>query len=224
MRLVLVDDHALFRTGVRRFLSETNGHEVVGEASTAQAAFGVIDAQAPDVVLMDMAMPEMDGVLATREIGRRAPRARVLIVSAYDHVNDVVDALHAGAAGYALKSDSPDTLIEAIRTVSGGQRYLAPSLAPRLAAFNGRRRRANDVLGLLSAREREVFDLASECVRARDMALALSIARKTVDTHLNRINRKLGLRNMAELVRLAARLGMVSFARAQRPDTPTLDD
>jgi DNA-binding CsgD family transcriptional regulator len=103
--------------------------------------------------------------------------------------------------------------------VSRGQRYVATALAPRLAAFEGRRRRASDVLGILSAREREVFRLASECVIARDMARELCIARKTVDTHLNRINRKLGLRNMAELVRLAASLGMLHSARQPgRPD------
>jgi len=153
-----------------------------------------------------------------REIGRRAAKARVLIVSAHDQVNDVLDALEAGAAGYALKSDGPETLIEAIRMVSRGQRYVAATLAPRLAAFEGRRRRASDVLGILSAREREVFRLASECVIARDMARELCIARKTVDTHLNRINRKLGLRNMAELVRLAASLGMLHTSRTPRSD------
>ena len=218
MRIVLVDDHTLFRMGVRHVLTNTPGYEVVGEASTARSAFRIIDSLTPDVVLMDIAMPGMDGVLATREIGRRAPKARVLIVSAHDQVNDVLDALEAGAAGYALKSDGPETLIEAIRVVSRGQRYVAATLAPRLAAFEGRRRRASDVLGILSAREREVFRLASECVIARDMARELCIARKTVDTHLNRINRKLGLRNMAELVRLAASLGMLHTARTPRPD------
>jgi len=219
MRIVLVDDHTLFRMGVRHVLTTTPGYEVVGEASTARSAFKIIDALTPDVVLMDIAMPGMDGVLATREIGRRAPKARVLIVSAHDQVNDVLDALEAGAAGYALKSDGPETLIEAIRIVSRGQRFVAAALAPRLAAFEGRRRRASDVLGILSAREREVFRLASECVIARDMARELCIARKTVDTHLNRINRKLGLRNMAELVRLAASLGMIHTARTPRPES-----
>ena len=139
-------------------------------------------------------------------------------------MNDVLDALEAGAAGYALKSDGPETLIEAIRVVSRGQRYMAAALAPRLAAFEGRRRRASDVLGILSAREREVFRLASECVIARDMARELCIARKTVDTHLNRINRKLGLRNMAELVRLAASLGMLHSARTPRPKSADAAD
>ncbi len=217
MKIVLVDDHTLFRVGVRHVLATPPGFEVIGEASTARSAFRVIDATVPDLVLMDIALPGMDGVLATREIGRRAPRARVLIVSAHDQVNDVFDALDAGAAGYALKSDGPETLVEAIHAVAKGHRYVAPALAPRLAAFEARRRNANDVLGILSPREREVFRLASECVIARDMARELCIARKTVDSHLNRINRKLGLRNMAELVRLAANLGMLHSARTPGP-------
>jgi DNA-binding NarL/FixJ family response regulator len=215
MRIVLVDDHTLFRMGVRHVLTNTPGHEVVGEASTARSAFRIVDALAPDVVLMDIAMPGMDGVLATREIGRRAPKARVLIVSAHDQVNDVLDALEAGAAGYALKSDGPETLIEAIRVVSRGQRYVAAALAPRLAAFEGRRRRASDVLGILSAREREVFRLASECVIARDMARELCIARKTVDTHLNRINRS-RYAHMASSWTWPQSLGCSTSTRPQR--------
>jgi DNA-binding NarL/FixJ family response regulator len=223
MKIVLVDDHTLFRVGVRHVLATPPGFEVIGEASTARGAFRLIDAMVPDLVLMDIALPGMDGVLATREIGRRAPRARVLIVSAHDQVNDVLDALDAGAAGYALKSDGPETLVEAIQAVSKGHRYVAPTLAPRLAAFEARRRNASDVLGILSPREREVFRLASECVIARDMAKELCIARKTVDSHLNRINRKLGLRNMAELVRLAANLGMLHSARSSRAAAHTDD-
>ncbi len=217
MRIVLVDDHALFRMGVRQILTHTPGIEVVGEASTARDAFKLIDSLQPDLVLMDIALPGMDGVLATREIGRRAPTTRVLIVSAHDQVNDVLDALAAGAAGYALKCDSPEALVEGIGMVTRGERYIAPSLASRLAAFEGRRRQAGDVLDVLSAREREVFRLAAECVPARDMARELCIARKTVDTHLNRINRKLGLRNIAELVRLAANLGMLHSGRTPSP-------
>jgi DNA-binding CsgD family transcriptional regulator len=141
----------------------------------------------------------------------------VLIVSAHDQVNDVLDALSAGAAGYALKCDSPEALVEGIAMVARGERYIAPALAARLATFESRRRPAADVLDVLSAREREVFRLAAECVPARDMARELCIARKTVDTHLNRINRKLGLRNIAELVRLAANLGMLHSGRTPSP-------
>jgi DNA-binding NarL/FixJ family response regulator len=217
VRVVLVDDHALFRMGVRQILAHTPGFDVVGEACTARDAFKLVDSLRPDLVLMDIALPGMDGVVATREIGRRSPSCRVLIVSAHEQVNDVVDALAAGAAGYALKCDSPDALLEAIGMVMKGERYIAPVLAGRLAVFEGRRRPAADVLDVLSAREREVFRLAAECVPAREMARELCIARKTVDTHLNRINRKLGLRNIAELVRLAANLGMLHSGRTPSP-------
>jgi DNA-binding NarL/FixJ family response regulator len=220
VKVILVDDHALFRMGVRQILAHAPGIEVIGEASTAREAFKLIDALRPELVLMDIALPGMDGVLATREIGRRAPTTRVLIVSAHEQVNDLLDALDAGASGYALKCDSPDALLQGIGMVSRGERYIAPTLATRLAAFERRRRHAGDVLDVLSAREREVFRLAAECVPARDMARELCIARKTVDTHLNRINRKLGLRNIAELVRLAANLGMLHSGRTPSPLLP----
>jgi DNA-binding NarL/FixJ family response regulator len=217
MKVVLVEDHALFRMGVRQILATAPGYELVGEASTARAAFKVIEAVEPDVVLMDIALPGMDGVVATREIRRRAPSVRVLIMSAHDQVHDVLDAMNAGAAGYALKSDGPEALVQALKQVARGERYVAPAVAARLSTYEARRRRATDVLGVLSEREREVFRLAADCRIAREIARELCIARKTVDTHLNRINRKLGLRNLAELVRLGASLGLVHSARTPLP-------
>ena len=167
----------------------------------------------------------MDGVLATREIRRRVPQARVLIVTAHDQVNEVFDAFEAGASGYALKSDGPETLVEAIRTVSRGERYVAPALSEVSRHWRSSEARATTSSTVLSEREREIFRLAAQCVPARDMARELCIARKTVDSHLYRINHKLGLRNLAELVRLAANLGMLPPARTQPiPATPTSDD
>jgi DNA-binding NarL/FixJ family response regulator len=213
VKILLVDDHVLFRVGTRHALATPPDFEVIAEASTARDAFRAIDAAIPDLVLMDLGLPGMDGVLATREVRRRAPHARVLIVSAHDRLEDVLDAFNAGATGYALKSDGPEMLVEAVRAVAKGNRYLAPALVPRLAAFEEDRRGSDDRLGILSPREREVFRLASQCMTAHDMARELCVARKTVDSHLNRINRKLGLRGMAELVRLAANLGMLHAVR-----------
>jgi DNA-binding NarL/FixJ family response regulator len=207
MRIVLVDDHELFRIGAREALANAPDFTFVGEAASARAAFALIDSATPDIVLMDITLPGMDGVVATREIRRRAPKTRVLIMSAHDQIRDVVDALDAGASGYLLKSDGPETLLGALRTVARGEQYLAPALAARLAAHRAAQPSA-DVLATLSEREREVFRLAAECLPARDIARELCIARKTADTHLNRIHRKLGSRNLAELVSLAARLGM----------------
>jgi DNA-binding NarL/FixJ family response regulator len=184
-----------------------------------------VDTVRPDIVLMDIAMPGMDGVLATREIRRRAPQARVVIVTAHDQVNDVYDAFEAGASGYVLKSDGPETLVDAILTVSRGERYVAPALIGSLSTLEVQRSKSNDVLTVLTEREREIFRLAAQCLPARDIAREVCIARKTVDSHLYRINHKLGLHNLAELVRLAADLGMLPAARTQPPPArPTADD
>jgi DNA-binding NarL/FixJ family response regulator len=215
MKVALVDDHELFRAGIRHILEATPDCQLVGEASTARDALSMIETARPDVVLMDIALPGMDGVVATREVRRRVPSTRVLILSAHDQTHDVLDALDAGATGYALKSDGPDALLEALRATAQGERYLAPSVAGRLDAHKARRRVGSDVLGVLSEREREIFRLAAECLMTREIAAELCISRKTVDTHLYRIHRKLGLRTSAELVRLAASLGMVHAAQTR---------
>jgi DNA-binding NarL/FixJ family response regulator len=206
---MLVDDHALFRTGVRRLLAGVAEYDVVGEADSAATAIEMLDCAAPEVVLMDIAMPGMDGIAASREVLRRAPDVRLLILTAHDQIADVVSAFAAGASGYALKDDRPEELFEAVRSVAGGRRYVASSLVSRLERLEENQPQLNDVLSILSPREREVFELAANCVLTRDIALKLGIARKTADTHLNRINRKLELRSMAELVRLAATLGVL---------------
>jgi DNA-binding NarL/FixJ family response regulator len=208
VKVLLVDDHALFRVGVRRLLTGAPEYQIVGEAATAAEAFEIVDRIAPDVVLMDLVLSEDDGIQATREIVRRAPKARVLILSAHDQIGDVMAAFAAGAAGYALKEEIADALLEALRTVGRGARYVAPALVTRLARIEERRGPTGSLLDVLSKRERQVFLLAADCMITRDIAAKLGIARKTVDTHISRINRKLSLRNMAELVRLAASLGL----------------
>src|SRR5262249_11059878 len=129
-----------------------------------------------------------------------------------DELNDVLDAFNAGAAGYVLKGDASETLLQALASVARGVRYVAPTLAPGLAVAQ-RRRAQTDVLGALSEREREIFRLAADCQTSNEIARELCLARKTVDTHINRIHRKLGLRDRAELVRLAAGVGLVHSIR-----------
>jgi len=209
LKILLVDDHALFRAGVRRLLADSPDCQIVGEAGTADGAVEMLGRVAPDMVLMDIAMPGTDGIAASRELLRRAPGVRVLIVTAHDQIGDVVAAFAAGVSGYALKDDHPEELVEAIRVVQRGQRYVARALVPLLRRVEASHLQSDDVLGILSPRERQVFDLAANCVITRDIAVQLGIARKTADTHLNRINRKLGLRSMAELVRLASSLGVL---------------
>jgi len=217
MRVVLIEDHPFFRLGLRVLLTRMGGYEVVGEAGTAREAFPLIETFRPDMVVMDIVLPGMDGVVATREIIRRSPGVKVLIISGQDGTQDVCDALAAGAMGYALKSETTEVLLHALEQVSRGTSYVTPTLVERMAAASSDRDGASDTLDVLSEREREVFRLAADCRLPQEIASELCLARKTVDTHLNRINRKLGLRNRADLVKLGARLGLVHGIRTQRP-------
>jgi DNA-binding NarL/FixJ family response regulator len=216
MRIVLVEDHPFFRLGVRVLLRGVPEYQVVGEAGTAREAFHLIDTVRPDVVLMDIVLPGLDGVVATREIIRRSPAVKVLIVSAHNDLRDVSDALAAGAIGYALKSETTEALLHALALVGRGKRYLAPELVARMSTLSSAADRSADVLEVLSEREREVFRLAADCRLPQEIAGELCLARKTVDTHLNRIHRKLGLRNRADLVKLAASMGLVHAIRPPR--------
>jgi DNA-binding NarL/FixJ family response regulator len=214
MRIVLIDDHEIVRIGLRDFLRGFREHEVIGEAGTAREAFPLIDSGKPDIVLMDLVLPGMDGVLATREVLRRVSTARIVILSAHEQRHDVIDAMDAGAAAYVLKSEDPATLIQAIEIAARGGRYVTPRLAEHVFSERHARLERDEVLAALSSREREIFRMATEGRLAREIARDLCLARKTVDTHLNRIHRKLGLRNQAELVRLAFSIGLVHSVRA----------
>ena len=138
-QIFLVDDHPLFRAGIRQSLAPYMEFCIVGEAGNARDAFVAIETHRPDIVVMDVALPGMDGVIATREIRRRTPRTRVLIFSVHDQIGDVLDALDAGASGYALKTEGTDALVAALRCVLRNDRYVAPSLATRLASYESRR-------------------------------------------------------------------------------------
>jgi DNA-binding NarL/FixJ family response regulator len=212
VKVVVVDDHELLRAGIRDLLTSMPGFELVGEASTARAGLQIIESKKPDVVVMDIAMPGMDGIVATREILRRLPRARVVVLSAHGRLHDVSDALAAGAVAFVLKADPPDTLMQALDRAARGEAYVAPALASGLDAAQAAAPRG-DVLDVLSEREREIFRLAADCRTSPEIARALCVARKTVDAHLNRINRKLGLRDRAQLVRLAVSIGLVHSIR-----------
>jgi DNA-binding NarL/FixJ family response regulator len=214
-KIFLVEDHPLFRMGVRQSLAAYAEFTVVGEAGNARDAFAAIDTHPPDIVVMDVSLPGMDGVIATREIRRRAPRTRVLLLSVHDQISDVLEALDAGASGYALKTEGTEALVAALRAIVRNDRYVAPTLAPLLGSYESRRKRPIDALSILSLREREVFRLAADCLLTREIARELCISRKTVDTHLYRIHRKLGLRTSAELVRLACNLGLVRRGSAR---------
>lgn len=134
VKVVVVDDHDMLRVGVRDFLTSIPDYALVGEAATADDALRVIEAQRPDVVVMDIVMPGMDGIVATREVQRRAPGTRIVVLSAHEQVHDVRDVLNAGAVGYVSKADPPELLMQALANAVRGASFVSPAMAVRLAA------------------------------------------------------------------------------------------
>ena len=122
-KVVLIDDHAMLRAGVRDLLDSLPGYEIVGETGTAHAGLEIIESECPDIVLMDVGLPGMDGIVATREVLRRAPHARVIVLTAYNEPDDMANAFNAGAVGYVLKGDPPETLVRALDDATRGVRY-----------------------------------------------------------------------------------------------------
>jgi DNA-binding NarL/FixJ family response regulator len=210
--VVLADDQALVRSGLRVLL-EARGVDVVGEAEHGRAAVDATRALRPDVLLMDIRMPVMDGIAATREVVAAGLPTRVLVLTTYDLDEYVYEALRAGAAGFMLKASPPDRLVEAIAVVAGGEALLAPSLTQRLIAEHVRRPPPStgvpEVLRELTDREREVLVLVARGLSNEDIAAALFVSLATVKTHVNRILGKLDLRSRAQAVVTAYETGLV---------------
>jgi DNA-binding NarL/FixJ family response regulator len=215
IQVLLVDDHALARTGFRMVLDTEPDIEVVGEASTGRQAIHSARRLQPDVVLMDVRMPELDGIAATREIvGDGAPR--VLILTTFDLDEYVYDALAAGASGFLLKDVGPDQLTEAIRVIAGGEALLAPTVTRRLIddlVRSGRRRLpAPPGLDELTPRELEVLELVAQGLSNAEIAELLTVEETTVKTHVSRLLAKLGLRDRVQAVVLAYESGLARGA------------
>ncbi|MCU1281469.1 MAG: hypothetical protein JWM53_5015 [bacterium] len=196
--VALVDDHVMFREAMRHLLRD-QGFDLVAEAGDARSIFPLVDATRPDVVLLDLRLPGMDGVTATRELQARAPEAKVVILSAYARQHDLDEAWAAGVHGYMTKMQDADGLKSGITAVAAGTRYLAPGLRPSSVT-----KERSGPLGALSARERDVFRLLVRGMTTRLIAAELGISGKTVDTHRERILKKLDLHSAVELVRFAA--------------------
>jgi DNA-binding NarL/FixJ family response regulator len=214
--VLVVDDHDLVRVGLREMLAGVPRYVVVGEASSASDALALASSERPDIVVMDIALPGIDGITATREILRHAPATRIVVLSAHGHRHDVIDALNAGVIGYVLKGDPPATLLQALDEAARGRFYSSPALRDWVEQL-ATARRPIAVLAILSDRERDVFRLAADCSTSTEIAQALRIAPKTVDTHLSRINRKLGLHGRPQLVRLAVGMGAVDARAGSQP-------
>jgi two-component system response regulator NreC len=205
IRVLLGDDHAVLRQGLRKILEDRRDWRVVAEAGNGRDAVREALELKPDVAVLDIGMPLLNGIEATRQIARRATSVRVVILSMHSDQAYVTQAVHAGARGYVLKESAGDELIEAIGTVVTGGTFFSPAVAQ--VVFDDYVR---DRYDLLSEREREVLQLVAEGRSSREIGDLLSISPATVETHRTHVLQKLGLRNTAEVVRYAARRGIVT--------------
>jgi DNA-binding NarL/FixJ family response regulator len=214
--VVVVDDQALVRAGFRVLVESEDDFEVLGEASNGIEAVALVARTRPDVVLMDVRMPEMDGIEATRQIleARPGEAPRILILTTFDLDEYVYAALRCGASGFMLKDTPPAELLAAIRIIAGGDALLAPSVTRRLIAdFASRETRpavSADALHALTEREREVFGQVARGRSNQELAEALHMSPATAKTHVSRVLTKLGARDRAQLVVIAYESGFIS--------------
>jgi DNA-binding NarL/FixJ family response regulator len=210
--VVLADDQELVRSGLRSLL-EARGVDVLGEAANGREAVALARARQPDVLVMDIRMPVLDGIAATRELTATASATRVLVLTTYDLDRYVYDALQAGAAGFLLKASPPDRLAEAVRVVADGESLLAPSLTRRLIAAHITGPPPSEgvpaALAGLTDREREVLALVAAGRSNDEIAAQLVVSQATVKTHVNRVLAKCCLRSRAQAVVLAYETGLV---------------
>jgi DNA-binding NarL/FixJ family response regulator len=226
IRVLVVDDQALVRTGFRMILETQPDIEVVGEASDGQAALEVAARLTPDVVLMDIRMPGMDGIAATRALtGPDRAATRVIILTTYDLDEYVFEALEVGASGFLLKDVRPEDLVQGVRVVAAGDALLAPAVTGRLiAVFAGRSRprptAPDPRLEPLTRREREVLEFMATGLSNTEIAAAAYVSENTVKTHVARIFDKLQLRDRAQAVIAAYEAGLVTPGSAGPPVAP----
>jgi len=204
IRLVIADDHPVVRDGLRGMLESQPDFDVVGEASNGEQAIKLADELAPQVILMDLRMPVMDGVSAIREIKARQPGVQVLVLTTYDSDTDILPAIEAGATGYLLKDSSREELYRAVRAVGRGETVLGPSVSARLL---GRMRAPAEEK--LSARELEVLQLVAKGNSNSDIASRLHISQATVKSHLIHIFGKLGVDDRTAAVTVALQRGIL---------------
>lgn len=209
IRVLIVDDHAIVRKGIRALLSEAGGFEVVGEADNGQTAVLLVQEMQPDVILMDLLMPGMDGIEATRRITSRQPTARILVLTSFAADNKVFPAIKAGALGYLLKDSSPDELVRAIRQVQRGEPSLHPTIARKLLQEIARPAEREPAPEALTPRELEVLQLIAQGLSNQEIADRISVSESTVRAHVSRILGKLHLASRTQAALYAVREGLM---------------
>jgi DNA-binding NarL/FixJ family response regulator len=211
IKVALVDDDALIREGLRMILEQSEGIDVIAMAQNGQEAVRVAKAYRPDVMLMDVRMPVLDGIEATRQIAEAEDAPRVIILTTFELDEYVFEALRAGASGFLLKRTEPEQLIAAIRVVAAGEALLSPSVTKRLIEEFTRNRPVakTELLADLTEREREVLELIARGLSNQELSERLFIADNTVKTHVKRILSKLGARDRAQAIVMAYESGLI---------------
>jgi DNA-binding NarL/FixJ family response regulator len=227
--ILLVDDHRLLRDGVRAILERDPEFRVVGEADNGADAIQLCRRTQPDLVLMDISMPGMNGIEATTEILRHQPDTRIMVLSMYDDENSVVSAIRSGARAFVLKKASSADLLDAVRTVVKGGSYLSSSVSDRLLARIQRgdleSKDSYSALKALSPRELQVLRLVAEGMTSKDIAIMLELGLQTIRSYRKTMMKKLGVNNVAALTQLALSSGLTQFNRSTpEPYLNTLPD
>jgi DNA-binding NarL/FixJ family response regulator len=212
IRVILADDHELVRAGIRSLLENLAGIEIVAEAGNGREALRLCKAHRPDVAVMDIMMPELNGLDATARLAAMLPNVRIIILSMNAHEEYVLQAMRAGAAGYLLKSNNPSELEQAIRAVALGETYLSPAVSKHVIAGYLKRTGggAPSSLERLSARQREILQLIAEGYTTKEIAQKLSVGVKTTEMHRTQLMEALDLHDIAGLVRYAIRMGVIT--------------
>lgn len=217
IRILLADDHRIMREGLRALLAEQPGMEVIGEAADGRTAAQLVQQLSPDVVIMDISMPDLNGIEATRQITAKLTDVKIIALSVHSNNRFVAEMLKAGAAGYLLKDCALEELAGAIRTVVTNRIYLGPGIADVVVEDYMRHLSATESptesapFSVLSARQREVLQLLAEGKTTKQIASSLYVSVKTIETHRRQIMRKLDIHSIAELTKYAIREGLTSL-------------
>lgn len=210
IRVMLVDDHHVLRDGLRLLLESAPDMEVVGEAETGTSALKLIPELMPDIVVMDLSLPDISGIEVTRTIRNQVPGVRIVVLSMHILKDFVLNAIEAGADAYVPKSSTHESLLDAIRAIFNGERYLHPLAARILIDSYREEQNPEETLFFeLTDREQDVFRLSAQGFSSREIGEKLIISPKTVDTYRQRAYEKLGIKHRSELVRLALKLGLL---------------
>jgi DNA-binding NarL/FixJ family response regulator len=218
IKVILVDDHSLVRAGIRSLIQNISGVEVIAEANNGRDAIRLIDELIPDLVLLDIAMPELNGLEVISRISKDNTDTKIIILSMHTNEEYVVQALKSGAAGYLLKDSAPNELEIAVNAVMRGETYLSPAISKhvvdnylrRISDVSAEKEKGPDIFKQLTSRQREILQLIAEGNSTKEIANKLNVSIKTVETHRMQLMDRIGIHDVAGLVRYAIRMGIIT--------------